>query len=133
VRAPAARRRGPAAALAHRSRLSSLSPPPPPPIRICAPHQLAQESLENLSGFLQPFLEATPRELEAAMPPLEGARAHVTLAKAAVLAARLRLRLRGEALEDDHPLQREQVCLGGGDDGRRAGRAVVSSVWGRVG
>ncbi|GBF88450.1 hypothetical protein Rsub_01163 [Raphidocelis subcapitata] len=67
-----------------------------------------EESLETLGCFLTPFLEATPREVDASMPPLEAARAHLTLAKAAVLLARLRLRLRGEALGADHPLQREQ-------------------------
>lgn len=57
------------------------------------------------------------------MPPLERARAHVTLARAAVLLARLRLRLGGEVLEEGHPLRKEQVRAAGRR--RDAGRAGV--------
>jgi hypothetical protein len=94
------RRSGPVAAVGHEQT-------PPAAARRAQPR--LQESLDTLSGFLQPFLDATPRDLEDAMPPLERARAHVTLARAAVLLARLRLRLRGEALEEGHPLRKEQV------------------------
>lgn len=70
-----------------------------------------EDSVDTLADFLQPFLDATPRELEDALVPLELAKAHVTLAKAVVLLAQLRLRLRGEVMEDSHPLQQEQKRL----------------------
>jgi len=101
------------------SLLLSPAAPRSSPAPATNPRTTRQESLDNLSGFLQPFLDSTPREVEAALPPLERAKAHVTIAKAVVLLASLRLRLRGAALEEGHPLRREQVR------GTRGSGAVV--------
>lgn len=61
-------------------------------------------------------MEVTPRELDEALVPLERAKAHITLAKAVLLLAQLRLKLRGEVLDEQHPLKKEQVRVpeGGG-------------------
>lgn len=83
--------------------LTAPRPAPPP-----------QESLENLAGFLQPFLDVTPREVDAALPPLERANAHIQLGRAVLLLAVMRLKLRGEVIDENHPLAREQVCIWAG-------------------
>jgi hypothetical protein len=61
------------------------------------------------------------------MPPLERARTHVTIARAAALLARLGLRLRGEVLEEGHPLAMEQVGRERG--GSHGARGVGRSGW----
>ena len=85
------------------------------PHTLCDTHTLKnnkqQEALDTLSGFLTPFLEATPREVDAALPPLERAKAHVTLARAVLLLATLRLRLRGERVGEGHVLSQDAERL----------------------
>jgi hypothetical protein len=69
-----------------------------------------QGIVDGLEAALQPFLSASPRDIDAQLPPLERAQAHLALAQATAALQQLLLRLRG-ADPEEYGADKETVSV----------------------